>query len=228
MNIEMEIDIFKLLMALKKKFMWIIASALAGVIIMSVYTYFFAVPKYTSSASVYISNKIQYNTSTSSVNLSDFNSSVQLVPIYSSFVKTATAFNRVIEDKNITGYTAKDLKKMVSTKAVEDTAILLISVSAPNPDDSAMLTNALATLGVSEMSRFAPGSTAYIIEEAEAPKAPYSPSVKKNIILGFLIGVVFSSGIIILLDLLDTRIKEEEDLSAIIDAPVLGNIGINQ
>lgn len=221
---EKEIDILgSLLLVLKKRAVWIIAAALLGTIIMGIYTYVFAEPLYRSSASVYISNKVQYNTNTSSVDLEDFNSSVQLVPVYSSFVKTATAFNKVIEETGI-NYTAKDMKKMISTSAVENTAILLITASAPNPEDSALIANSLATIGVSEMAHFAAGSTAYIIDRANPPKAPYSPSNKKNLMMGFLAGAFIAAVIVIIAELLDTRLKEEDDFVSIIGAPVLGSI----
>ncbi len=218
-----EIDIFKLLLALKRRIIPIIAAAILGAVAMYLYTELFAVPMYRSSASVYISNKIQYNTNTSSVDLADFNSSVQLVPVYSSFVKTATALNKVIQSTGL-DYTVKELKRMVSTSPVDETAILQISVSAPDPEDSARIVNALATLGVTEMSRFAMGSTAYIIDAAEAPMAPYAPSTKKNVMIGFMGGVFAAAAIVIIMELLDTRLKEESDFSGIIAAPVLGMI----
>ncbi len=222
-NSEKEIDILKLLLALKRRIIPIVAAALLGAAVMYLYTEFLAVPMYRSSASVYISNKIQYNTNTSSVDLADFNSSVQLVPVYSSFVKTSTALNRVIQDTGL-DYTVKELKKMVSTSPVDETAILKISASAPDPEDSASIVNALATLGVTEMSRFAMGSTAYIIDSAEAPEAPYAPSTKKNVLIGFLAGAFIAAAVVIVMELVDTRLKDESDFSSLISAPVLGMI----
>ena len=51
-----------------------------------------------------------------------------------------------------------------------------------------------------------------IIEEGALPTAKTSPSIFKNTILGLLIGLVLSAGLIVVRTVMDTSIKTEEDI----------------
>ena len=60
------------------------------------------------------------------------------------------------------------------------------------------------------------------VEEAEKPNYPVSPNVKKNMIMGGLIGAVLAVGVFTLLFLLDDTIKSEEDVKKISAAEYTG------
>ena len=53
---------------------------------------------------------------------------------------------------------------------------------------------------------------------------PSSPSTSKNTVIGLLVGLVLAVIVNLLRELLDTRIKNEEDLSRRYDIPILGVI----
>lgn len=223
-----EIDVLRLLMAVRKRLGFIIAAAIAGALLMLLYTKFMTIPMYRSNALVYISNKVTYNTSTDSVNLSDIDSSQRLVPVYRSIIKTNAALDKVaqaVAEETGINYTAKRLSYMVSTSQIEGTAILRISVSAPDPEHCAIIANEVATTGISSIVNYAPGSSAYIIDEADPPQAPYAPSMKRNMMLGFMAGAFVVIAIAVVLELFDKRLRKEEDFSDIIGAPVLGVVG---
>ena len=71
---------------------------------------------------------------------------------------------------------------------------------------------------------FVEGSSAKIVDYASVAKKPYTPSYKKNITLGFLMGALLACIVLTLRYLFDMRIKTEEDLKQYFNAPVLGVI----
>jgi succinoglycan biosynthesis transport protein ExoP len=61
-----------------------------------------------------------------------------------------------------------------------------------------------------------------IAQRASVPTAPTSPRTKRNTLIGGALGLVVGLGIAFLLEYLDRRIREPEELEEIFDAPLLG------
>ncbi|MGN1098206.1 MAG: YveK family protein, partial [Clostridia bacterium] len=207
MNDEKEIDILRLARVVLKRWPFILVAAVLGALLMLLYTEFFVTPLYSSTASVYISNKVEYNTNSESVDITDVYSSQALVPVYSSIVRTNSALEKVSKSCGLP-YTAKQIASMLSTYTVTDTAVLKLTVVNPIAEHSSILANSIATTAISEITKFAPGSTAYIIDEAEIPRSPFSPSVKKNVLMGFLVGAVLVIAVVVIMEIMDTKLKD--------------------
>ena len=64
-----------------------------------------------------------------------------------------------------------------------------------------------------------------IVDYAEVPEGPSSPSVTRNTAIGFLLGLLVSIAVVVLLDLTNTVIRSEKDLNTLFEEiPVLGVI----
>jgi succinoglycan biosynthesis transport protein ExoP len=64
--------------------------------------------------------------------------------------------------------------------------------------------------------------SAQVAQEASVPTIPSSPNIKKNTLLGVLLGLVLGFGLAFLLERLDRRIREPEDIETIYRLPMLG------
>lgn len=60
------------------------------------------------------------------------------------------------------------------------------------------------------------------LEEARPAISPSSPNIKRNTLIGFLAGVIGTSVIVLLLELLDTRVKRPEDIENTLQMTLLG------
>lgn len=225
MEENFEIDVLKLLFALKKRLPFVIAAAIIGAFIMFIVTWFFSEPMYRSEALVYISNKVAYDTNIQSVNIVDVNASIQLVPVFSQLLNTNAVLDKVAAASHL-DYSASQISKLIRTEHVADTAVLKVIVLGTEPQDIATLANTVATTGISEITKVAPGSSAYLIDEAEAPVTPYAPSMPKRLVIGFFFGALTVAALVIIRELLDTKVHSEDDLAQIIEAPVLGVVGL--
>ena len=63
-----------------------------------------------------------------------------------------------------------------------------------------------------------------LISQASVTPDPVSPNVMKNTAIAALFGFVVSVGIVVLRELLDNKIKTEDDVRKYLDLPVVGVI----
>jgi len=61
-----------------------------------------------------------------------------------------------------------------------------------------------------------------VAQEAAVPTSPSSPKTKRNTILGAVLGLLLGLGVALLLERLDRRVREPEELGAIYRLPMLG------
>ena len=61
-----------------------------------------------------------------------------------------------------------------------------------------------------------------IFEEALLPSGPSSPNKSKNVIMGFMIGLILSCGVIVTQFLMDDRLRSADDIEKYVQLPTLG------
>lgn len=65
---------------------------------------------------------------------------------------------------------------------------------------------------------------AELVQEAVPPDAPSSPRPKRNIALGFVLGLILGCGLAIFLDRVDRRMRTPDDITDLLELPLLGAI----
>ena len=222
-NPEMvEIDLRKLLLAYLHKW-WLIAlcALLVGAASL-LYTMEMVTPLYQASVTIYVNNvrsgeRIDY------ISGSNLQASQQLVNTYSNIIKSDTVLSKVAQEAHV-DYTPENMRKLLSTKQVGETELFNVYITHPDPEEAAHLANAVANVAPAEIENFVEGSSAKIIDYAKVPTSRCSPSYSRSAVLGAAIGGVLAVVYVTLRCLMDVRIKEEEDLAALFDYPVLGQI----
>jgi tyrosine-protein kinase len=68
------------------------------------------------------------------------------------------------------------------------------------------------------------GGTTQVIEPATPPGAPISPNPGRNARVAFILSLLIAAGLVPLLDALDRRLRQPEELEGMGDAPLLGSI----
>lgn len=217
-----EIDLLKLFSAYLRRW-WLIVLCC---IIAAAGTWFFSTrfitPMYRAGVTIYVNNTSS-GERIESITSGNLNVSQQLVATYVNIIKSDTVLEKVIAAAGL-NCTAEDLRGMMSTQQLEKTEMFKVYIRHPEPDQAAFIANAVAEEAPAAIEDFVVGSSTKIIDRAKVPNAPYSPNVKKNTLIGGAIGIVLALIYLTISDLLDVRIKNEEDLTAIADYPVLGQI----
>lgn len=222
MEESIEINLGEMLKTLVSKVWLVILCALivgGGAL---VYTSGFVTPLYQAKVSFYVNNN-NVGQSLAGISSSDLDTSQKLVATYVNILKSNTVMDRVAEEAGL-NVSAEKLRSMITAKAMGETELFEVYVTHPVPETAANIANIIADVAPKEIAEIVEGSSTKVIDRARVPAAPCSPSLAKNTVLGFVIGAVLAATVVILQMMLDVRIKTEEDLKRICDAPVLGVI----
>ncbi len=186
---------------------------------------FVTTPLYTASATLYVnSNK---TTVSQNISISDIDTGRELVSLYSEFIESDTVLEQVaatVSNETDIAFSASDIRSMISSGGVNETALMAVVATSPSPEISQIIANAVADIAPDRITEFMDGSSVKVVDYAKLPQAPSSPNVMKNTAMGFVLGIVVSFCLIFIMELMDTRIKNEEDLKKLVEFPVIGII----
>lgn len=188
------------------KYIWIIITI--GVIF-SIAAYIWSrvmvVPKYKSSTKVYALNNEK------KLATQDFQISNYLLKDYKEIILSSKVLKRVI-DKNDIKMNLVELRSKIEVKISQDTRVLIITVEDTDAKRAADIANAVRYEAFEVIKEITKEESAKILDEAQESKSPSSPDIRKNTIMAGAIGILLSLGIVVLKEVLDDRVKKQEDI----------------
>jgi succinoglycan biosynthesis transport protein ExoP len=155
----------------------------------------------------------------------------------SSYAEVATSprvLAPVIRELNLRT-TPKELAESVEATVPIETVILEIAATDPNPTRAAEIANAVgrelakATADLSPQKEY--GTEAVVatpIAEAEVPDKASSPKIFQNLGAALLVGLMLGVGVAVLRHVLDTKVRNENDVRTLTDSPILGVVAYDQ
>ncbi|MDU6855748.1 MAG: Wzz/FepE/Etk N-terminal domain-containing protein [Clostridiales bacterium] len=216
-----EISLQEIFMILWNKVWVIILCTLIGGVAAFGISAFVLDPTYTSRVSMYVnSNTERENTI---ANLNDINASQKLVSTYIEILKSDNVLSKVITETGFT-YTPEQIRKMLTASAVNGTEIFEVKITTKDANEAAVIANTIAAVAPEEIIRVVKAGSVELIDEAVPATSPSSPNVLLNTIIGLMLGGVLSVLGVLVAEMLDNRIKNEDDLKKGYDFPILGTI----
>lgn len=221
---EMEIDIQRLLGAVLKRIWVVILACVVGAAVALGGTLLFISPKYQSSAMFYVNNSnISVGDVSVSMSSGDLSTSRGLVKSYIVILNTRETLVDVIDysgvDRKVT-----ELEEMIEAEAVDSTEIFKVTVTSDDPNEAQKIADAVAYILPKRIGTIIDGTSAKVADAAVVPVKPSSPSYPKNTVIGFLLGLLLSVGVIVLRELFDVTIRTQEDITQVCDHPVLAAV----
>ena len=217
-----EIDLLKLFGAFLRRW-WLIV--ICGIVVAAgawLFSAKFITPMYRAGVTVYVNNSSS-GERIESISSGQMTASQQLVRTYVNIISSDKVLEAVIETAHL-DCTAEQLRRMMTTEQVTNTEVFKVYITHPEPDRAAFIANAIADVAPGAIEDIVEGSSTKIIDYAKVPKARFSPNIRKNTLVGGVVGVALALAFLTITFLLDVRIKEEEDLTAITTYPLLGSI----
>jgi capsular polysaccharide biosynthesis protein len=202
---EIEIDLRELFLALKKKIAWILLTAIVFAGAAGLITKFAMTPVYSSSAQLYVMSKGGIS------QLTDLTMGTQLTQDYMVIVKTRPVLEQVIEDLHL-DMDYKELGNKITVENPSDTRIMQITVTDKDPEVAKDITQDLAEVTADTVAKKMDVKSPTIIEKAYKAESPDSPSLKKNIVIGALLGFILMAAVIVIQYLMNDTILKEEDI----------------
>lgn len=221
---EDTISITRLLQAVWKRILWVIAAVVIAVAASAIITQFFITPQYQASCWLFVNTFSSDSSYTQNqISATQLQAATQLANTYIQMLRSETVLNDVSGELG-GAYSPQQLSQMISASAITDTQILVITVTHPDPEQAAQIANAVAQVAPASIQSFVEGSSVTVPQYASVPTAPSSPSMSRNLMIGFLVGLVVGVGAALVAYFLDTRVTQQDNLSEIYGYPLLGII----
>lgn len=218
---KFEIDVFQLVKVLwKRKFLIVLTAIIAGLAAFA-YSSFVIKPQYTSTTRIYVVNRNQADKP--GLTNQDLQAGAYLVKDYREIILSQDVLEKVVADQKLP-MDAKTLGRKVSVTVPADTRIVSISVRDGNPEEASRIANALREVAAQKIISVTRVSDVTTLEEARPATSPSSPNIRRNTMMATIAGVGFVTVIVLLVELLDDRVKRPEDIEEVMHLSLLGVI----
>lgn len=203
---EIEIDLREIWGVLKKRALAIVLVALIAALIAGAVSFFVITPQYSSTARLYILTQ-----STSITSLADIQAGTSLASDYLELIKSRPVVEKVIKDLNLKDSYQEMLDRMTVANP-ENTRILNITIEDPDAAVAKEIANDFALVSQKQISEIMKTDEPTIAEKAVIAETPTKPDKKKDIAIGFLIGLLGSALFFIIRYITNDSIRSQEDI----------------
>ena len=216
-----EINVIQLLKALWAKKVLILLVAIVAGAVSFAYSSFVVKPEYRSTTRIYVVNRNQSDKP--GLTNQDLQAGTYLVKDYREIILSQDVLEKVVSDLGLT-INAKTLAKKVQVTVPADTRIVSISVSDYKPDEASRIANALREVASQKIIAVTRVSDVTTLEEARPATGPSSPNIRRNTLMGIGAGAGLVIVVVLLVELLDDRVKRPEDIEDVMKISLLGVI----
>jgi len=200
------IDLEELMFRLLARWKMIVCMALLFAMIAGAYTLYFVTPMYEATSTIYVLSRRD-----SAINMADLQIGTALTSDYIKVFKMWEVHEQVISNLNLP-YTYTEMRNMLSVVNDADTRMLDITITSPDPAEAAAIANEYARVASQYIADTMSTDKPNIMSVALVPSNPVSPSLTRNIALGFLLGGIAAAGLIVLRTLTDDKYKTAEEI----------------
>ena len=215
----MEIDVFHLLKILWKRKLLIALVAFVTGAVAFAYSSFIVKPEFTSTTRIYVVNRNQGDKP--GLTNQDLQAGSYLVKDYREIILSQDVLEKVATDLKLE-LPPKGLASKIKVTVPVDTRIVSISVTDRAPEEASRIANSLREVAAQKIISVTRVSDVTTLEEARPATSPSSPNIRRNTLVGFLAGAVVMVVTVLLVELLDTRVKRPEDIEDVMQIALLG------
>lgn len=188
-----------------------VAMGLASVLMMN--------DTYTATTDMYVLASSEGSNSSSALS-SDLSASQMLT----NDVATLLQSDRVMTDAadqlglpNLRGYD-------ITVTSESTTRVITLQVTSSDAQGSANVANALADCVSNVAQEVMNVESVNVIDEAPTPEAPSGPNRMLYVAVAAMAGLFTAVAIVVLMDVIDTRVRSAEDVEELLELPVIGRI----
>ncbi|HEL2246903.1 TPA: capsular biosynthesis protein CpsC [Streptococcus suis] len=211
-----EIDILLLLKTIWRKKFFILLMGLLGAGLAFAYSSFLVTPQYKSTTRIYVVG--QHAEAGAGLTNQDLQAGSYLVKDYKEIILSQDVLTQIATELNLN----ENLKEKVSVSIPVDTRIVSMSVRDADPNEAARIANSLRTFAAQKIVEVTKVGDVTTLEEAVPAEEPSTPNTKRNIILGLLAGGILATALVLVMEILDDRVKRPQDIEEVMGLTLLG------
>ena len=211
-----EIDVLSLLRTIWRKKFLILLTAILTTGLAFAYSAFLATPQYDSTTRLYVVTQSSDNVA--GITNQDLQAGSFLVKDYKEIILSQDVLKNVTTTLGITD----DIKEKITVNIPVDTRILSITVRDSDPNQAATIANTLRDEAAKKIIEVTKVSDVTTLEAALPAEKPSTPQTKRNLVLGFIVGAFLATALVIVLEVLDDRVKRPQDIEEGLGMTLLG------
>lgn len=209
------LELFRLL---KKHLQIVVLLPVACALVVGLYSVIFVRNQYTATSSMYV--LAQNDSSNSNSLYSDLNASQMLTNDVAKLLKSDRIVSQVGSEVGI-----EELKGYsVSVTSETTSRVITLSVTGPDPQTAADIVNKM----IEDVSGVAQSvmnvESVNPVDMAQAPEKPSGPNRLLYTLVAFVAGLFAAIAIVVVSDMLNTKVRGFEDLEELVDVPIIGRI----
>lgn len=209
------LELFRLL---KKHLRIVVLLPVACALVVGLYSVIFVRNQYTATSSMYV--LAQNDSSNSNSLYSDLNASQMLTNDVAKLLKSDRIVGQVGSEVGI-----EELKGYsVSVTSETTSRVITLSVTGPDPQTAADIVNKM----IEDVSGVAQSvmnvESVNPVDMAQAPEKPSGPNRLLYTLVAFVAGLFAAIAIVVVSDMLNTKVRGSEDLEELVDVPIIGRI----
>ena len=211
-----EIDVLSLLRTIWRKKFLILLTAILTTGLAFAYSAFLLTPQYDSTTRLYVVTQSSDNGAV--ITTQDLQAGSFLVKDYKEIILSQDVLKNVTTTLGIT----EDIKGKITVTIPTDTRILSITVRDSDPNQAATIANTLRDEAAKKIIEVTKVSDVTTLEAAVPAEKPSTPQTKRNLVLGFIVGAFLATALVIVLEVLDDRVKRPQDIEEGLGMTLLG------
>lgn len=215
--------LLELFQLLKNHLKLVIALPIIFALVTAVGSWIFLANTYTANVSMYVlanSSETQSNTSLST----DLSASQMITNDVSELIQSERVLNQAANQLGMSESELKGYDIKVTSSAT--TRLITISVTGDTPNSAAAIANGIADTTNSVAQEIMNIEAVNVIDQAEVPTSPSGPPRTMYTAVAFLAGIFVAVAIVVLMDMINTRIRKPEEIEELLDIPVIGRIPV--
>lgn len=210
--------LLELLHLLKRHLFLVIALPIVCAIAAAGVCYTMMSNTYTATTSLYV--LAAENTSDNSTNLNTTLNASQLVSNdIAALIKSDRVMNGAADDLGLENLNAFK----VSVNSQTTTRVITLTVTGKDPQQAADVANAIASEVSTVAQQVMDVRSVNVVDEAATPSNPSGPNRPMYVAVAFLAGLFLAIAIVVLMDMLNTRVSNSYEVEKLLGIPVIGH-----
>ena len=215
------ISLQELFSVLKKSLWRILALTIVAALISFAVSTFLIKPTYQAGTQILVTPKKQEN---DVIDASQVQSSVTLVNTYRVIIKSPAILEKVQEEVKNAPSSISALNNMITVESEQNSQVINVSVQSTDAALASNLANSVARVFSEDITKLMNVDNVKVLSVSGIPTVPVSPNILLNTAIAAVVGFLLGVGLAFLREVLDRRIRTEEQVQQLLDLPVLGSI----
>jgi len=222
-----EISLQELFGLLWRSKLLLLLSSILGVLIALAITSFFIEERYESYLKLYVYTPAASGDQAIVQDMNAISLARSVVNTYIEMLDTRFFRQQISADTGLRVHNDSGVNppSRISFSVLGNTEVFQATVNSGAPEDAMAIAQSIAVIAPRVIQDIYETASLKIVDPPQLSTAPVSPNLQINLIAGFLVGLTIAGVFVFLRDLLDTKIKDGEQLTQRYGVHILAEVG---